>query len=30
MPGGEPDKRAGELRLTFDGALITKLVVTFG
>jgi steroid delta-isomerase len=25
----EPDKRAGELRLTVDGALITRLVVTF-
>jgi steroid delta-isomerase len=24
-----PDKRAGELRLTVDGALITRLVVTF-
>ena len=25
----EPDQRAGELRLTVDGALITRLVVTF-
>lgn len=25
----QPDKRAGELRLTVDGALITRLVVTF-
>jgi len=25
----EPDRRAGELRLTVDGALITRLVVTF-
>jgi steroid delta-isomerase len=25
----QPDRRAGELRLTVDGALITRLVVTF-
>jgi hypothetical protein len=25
----EPERRAGELRLTVDGALITRLVVTF-
>ena len=26
----EPERRAGELRLTVDGALIKRLVVTFG
>ena len=25
----QPEKRAGELRLTFDGSRITRLVVTF-